>query len=274
MCNWIVGNWKMNGSLAQAVEFTAALLKGIPANLGAAGTRVAICPPHPYLTAVGERIAGSQVELGAQKVHPLPSGAFTGEISPVMLSEFGVSVCIIGHSEHRQYFGVTDVIIAQKLHALTAVGIIPILCVGETLVEREADRQKEVIETQLRLAMKDSEEDVQGRQVSDTVLAPHPELSEEAAGKLVIAYEPVWAIGTGQTATPEQANGMHEFIRDILRERYSESLAEAMPILYGGSVNEENAGELLRQPDINGALVGGASLKADAFLSIINQAIK
>lgn len=274
MNKWIVGNWKMNGRKAHVEAFVPALLNGLPEGLRAGGTRVIVCPPHPYLTQVGALIAGSGVELGAQKVHPLSEGAFTGEVSPAMLAELGVSACIIGHSEHRQHFGVTDAIIAQKLHALVAAGIAPILCVGETLAEREADKQQQVIQTQLLQALQASGTGGQGDSPSDVVLAPHPELSESGARRLAIAYEPVWAIGTGHTATPEQANSMHGFIRGILRERYPESLAKSMPILYGGSVNPENAGDLLALPEIDGALVGGASLEPESFLSIINQALK
>ncbi len=275
MSNWIVGNWKMNGSREQVGAFFDELLKGLPEGAGSQGldgARVGICPPHPYLAAAAEKIAGTPVELGAQKVHPMPEGAYTGEVSPVMLREFGVTMCIIGHSEHRQHFAVTDAIITQKLHALIAAGITPILCVGETLEEREADRQQEVIETQLRHALQESGGEQAGRRKSDLVVAPHPALPEDGARKLVLAYEPVWAIGTGKTATPEQANTMHQFIRGILAGHFSEALAGELPILYGGSVNEKNAGELLAQPEINGALVGGASLKAASFLTIINQA--
>ncbi len=275
MTKWIVGNWKMNGSQAHVEEFLSALLEGLPEGLGSGEVRVAVCPPHPYLAHVKQGLAGTPVELGAQKVHPLPAGAFTGEVSPAMLVEFGVAVCIIGHSEHRQHFGVTDAIIAEKLHALIAAGILPILCVGETLPEREAGRQEEVIETQLREALKASAEGQKaGRRQSDMVLAPHPALPEQGARNLVIAYEPVWAIGTGQTATPEQANAMHGFIRGVLQAQYSRELAKAMPVLYGGSVNEKNASELFAQPEIDGGLIGGASLKAPPFLSIINQAIQ
>lgn len=269
MINWIVANWKMNGSKAHVAEFVPALLAGLPADFQARDTRVVICPPHPYLGMTGELLAGSGVALGAQKVHPMPSGAFTGEVSPVMLAELGVSVCVIGHSEHRQYFGVTDIIIAQKLHALIAADITPVLCVGETLAEREANRQEVIIKTQVLRALAASG----GGKASDTVLAPHPKLPESGAAKLIIAYEPVWAIGTGRTATPEQADTMHRFIRGIIRDRFSEGLARQMPILYGGSVNAENAGQLLSLPDINGALIGGASLKAESFLTIINQAL-
>ena len=271
---WIVGNWKMNGSLEHVAEFVPALLEGLPEAGKLNGTRVAICPPHPYLAAVRERIAGTGVELGAQKVHPLPSGAFTGEVSPAMLAEFGVSMCIIGHSEHRQHFGVTDAIIAQKLHALLAVGITPILCVGETLAERQDGKQEQVIETQLTQALDASQDEQEGHSQGGVVLVPHAELEAGEARGLAIAYEPVWAIGTGQTATTGQANAMHRFIRGFLQQRYSEKLSRELPILYGGSVNDGNAGELLGQPDIDGALVGGASLKAGPFLSIVNQALE
>lgn len=273
MNNWIVANWKMNGSKAHVAEFVPALLAGLPETFQAGGTRVAICPPHPYLVKTGEMLAGSGVALGAQKVHPMPSGAFTGEISPTMLTELGVSLCLIGHSEHRHHFGVTDAIIAQKLHALIAEDITPILCVGETLAEREAGKQEETIATQVRRALDASDGEGGEKRAGEVVLVPHPRLPESSAAKLVIAYEPVWAIGTGHTATPEQADAMHRFIRGIIEDRYSQALASEMPILYGGSVNAENAGELLSLPEINGALVGGASLKADSFLTIINQAL-
>jgi triosephosphate isomerase len=273
MSTWIVGNWKMNGSVQYVETFFQELLRGLPEGLNEAGVRVAVCPPHPYLAMAAREIAGTPVELGAQKVHPLPAGAFTGEVSPAMLAEFGARMCIIGHSEHRQHFGVTDAIIAEKLHALINEGIAPILCVGETLREREEGRQEEVIETQIAAALKESAGEKMGRRQSDIIVAPHPALPEGGARRLVIAYEPVWAIGTGKTATPEQANMMHQFIRGLLAEHYSEALAAELPILYGGSANENNAGELLAQPEINGALVGGASLKAPSFLSIINQAL-
>lgn len=273
MNNWIVANWKMNGCKAHVVEFVPALLAGLPEDFQAKGARIVICPPHPYLSMTGEMLNGSGVALGAQKVHPMPSGAFTGEVSPAMLTELGVSVCVIGHSEHRQHFGVTDSIVAQKLHALIAAEITPVLCVGETLAEREAEQQEDVIKTQVLQALNATENQKAGRRSGDTVVTPHPELPESGAAKLIIAYEPVWAIGTGRTATPEQADAMHRFIRGIIRDRYSEGLARRIPILYGGSVNAENAGQLLSQRDINGALVGGASLQAESFLTIINQAL-
>jgi len=251
MATWIVGNWKMNGSVELLGELLPAIKAGLPENLG--DVVVGVCPPFPYLIAAAGQVADSPIKLGAQNVYPASSGAYTGEISPEMLKGCGASVCIVGHSERRQLMGETDEFIASKLPALLAVGITPIFCVGETLEEREEGNHEAIVGGQVRAALKD--------------------LSAADAAKLVVAYEPVWAIGTGKTATPEQANSMHAFIRACLTELYGESTARAIPIQYGGSVNDGNAAELLGQPEIDGALVGGASLKAPAFLSIINQAL-
>lgn len=263
----------MNGSLTQVEQFVAEFLPGLPGGFEESGLRVVICPPHPYLAAAGQRLAGSGVALGAQKVHPLPSGAFTGEVSPTMLRELGVTACIIGHSEHRQHFAVTDAIIAEKLHGLIAEKITPILCVGETLAEREAGRQEQVIEAQLMEALKESEGKPAGRRQGDRVNLAHPALSPEAAKMLTVAYEPVWAIGTGKTATPELAGEMHGHIRAILDGHYGAALAHKVPLLYGGSVTPDNAGQLLSQSEVDGVLVGGASLKASSLLTIVNHAL-
>jgi triosephosphate isomerase (TIM) len=272
MQTWVVGNWKMNGSLAQIDAFVPALLGGLPA--GWRGRlRIGLCPPAPYLAKLGERLAGSRVELGAQKVHPLPSGAFTGEIAPPMLAEFGVSLCLVGHSENRQQLGESEVLIAEKLHGLLGVGILPILCVGESLDERDAGHQEQVIATQLNEAFAASPGGRAGRRSGDVTHLPHPALSVEQAQRLIVAYEPVWAIGTGVNATPEQANEVHRFIRAFLAERYGAAIAAEVPVLYGGSVNPANAAALLAQPEINGTLVGGASLKADTFLAIIKHSL-
>ena len=271
MSAWIVGNWKMNGSRAMVETYARELLAGLPKEMAARGVRAAVCPPLPYLAPLGERLAGSEVALGAQDVHPMAEGAFTGEVSPAMLKDLGVTVCIIGHSERRLHMGVTDAFIAQKLHAVLAADIVPILCVGETLGEREADRQEEVIQRQVLQALMDSEGVSLGRRKGDAPLLKHPALPQSAAAKLTIAYEPVWAIGTGRNATPEQANTMHRFIRQVLAERYPGFDAQQVPVLYGGSVSPANAAELLAQPEIDGALVGGASLKAESFLDIIAQ---
>ncbi|HKI97864.1 MAG TPA: triose-phosphate isomerase [bacterium] len=270
---WIVGNWKMNGSLAQISAFVPALLAGLPAGWEARGVRIALCPPTPYLATMTQHLTGSHVELGAQKVHPLESGAFTGEVSPPMLADFSVSLCLVGHSENRQLSGESEVFIAEKLHGLFASGIRPILCVGETLEQRKAGQQEHVIQMQLTEAFSASSEVQAGRRAGDVAHLPHPTVSDTQAQRLIVAYEPVWAIGTGMTASPEQANEMHAFIRRLLTERFGAATAAEIPILYGGSVNPGNAGSLLSQREINGALVGGASLKAETFLPIIQQSL-
>lgn len=273
MEKWIVGNWKMNGSLEMVGRFVPELLGELPEGLPGKNVRIVLCPPLPYLVVVGKKISGSGVELGAQRVHPKSDGAYTGEVSPAMLKDLGVRNCIIGHSERRHYFDESDAYIGEKLHALIAIGIDPILCVGETLQEREAGRQREVVTKQLLGALKESTGAAPGKRRSKQPIVPHEKLSEEGARRLIMAYEPVWAIGTGRTATPEQANAMHGHIRGVLKKLFSEGLSRQMPILYGGSVTPDNAGALMAQPDIDGALVGGASLKAASFLSIIEQAL-
>jgi triosephosphate isomerase len=273
MHTWIVGNWKMNGSLAQVEAFVPALLAGLPEGWQRGALRIAVCPPYPYLGVLGERLAGSGVQLGAQQVHPVASGAYTGEVAPAMLREFGAELCLVGHSERRQYFGETNAGISQKVHGLLEADVTPILCIGETLDEREAGRQQDVIRTQLLEAFQATEGERMGRRHGDIVHLAHPEVSPQQAERLIVAYEPVWAIGTGRTATPEQADEMHAFIRGLLAERFGAGVAAGLPILYGGSVNPGNAGTLMAQPEINGALVGGASLKAETFLPIIQQSL-
>jgi len=240
----IAGNWKMNGSKASAKE----LLAGVVA--GAAEIRsseIAVCPPFPFLQMAQEALSGSQVRLGAQNVSTEESGAFTGEVSAAMLADFGCQYVICGHSERRSLYGEGDAMIARKLAAANAKGIKPILCVGETLEDREGGNTESVIASQL-----------------DGVIAVG---GIEIMGVIEIAYEPVWAIGTGKTATPEQAQDVHAFIRGRLAEQ-SASIAEGIRILYGGSMKASNAAELLVQPDIDGGLIGGASLVADDFLAI------
>ena len=247
---FIAANWKMNGSHALIETFVPALLQGLAAMGAKVAPRVAVCPPAPFLEALGARLKGSPVSLGAQNVHPEPEGAFTGEVAAHMLAELGVEVCIVGHSERRQLFHEDDAFVRAKLLALREAAIAPILCVGETLEEREAHRHEAVVQRQMRAAL--------------TGL-PGP-------GALCVAYEPVWAIGTGKTATPAQANEMHVMLREVLGEQFGADAAARIPILYGGSVNAGNAGDLLAQPQIDGALVGGASLKPDAFLAILQFA--
>lgn len=246
---FIAGNWKMNTSRAEAVALaqTVALRVGQQASVD-----VAVCPPFPYLEAVGQTVQGSAVGLGGQNMYFKDSGAYTGEVSPVMLCDVGCRYVILGHSERRQFFGETDEIINQKVHAALAVGLIPIVCVGEVLEDREAGRTQEVVRRQF-----------------DGSLAG---LTAEQAAKLVIAYEPVWAIGTGKVATKEQAEEVHLDLRKMLTARYNASVADQIRIQYGGSVKPSNAAELLSQPNVDGALVGGASLAAEDFLAIVAAA--
>jgi triosephosphate isomerase len=218
------------------------------------GVDLAVCPPSCYFEAVGRAIAGSNVALGAQNMYHQPEGAFTGELSAGMLRDLGCRYVILGHSERRHILGETDAEINKKVHAALAAGLIPIVCVGELLAEREAGQTPAVICRQF-----------------DGSLAG---VSRELMARIVIAYEPVWAIGTGKVATPQQAEEVHLDLRKIMVERYNKELAETVRIQYGGSVKPDNAAELLGQPDIDGALVGGASLKVDQFLGIIAGAGK
>ncbi len=240
----IAGNWKMNGSLAA----NATLLEGIRA--GAPVTcDLAVCVPAPYLAQAQSALSGSAVRWGAQDVSEHESGAYTGEVSARMLREFGVRYAIVGHSERRQYHGETDALVSRKARAALAQGITPIVCVGETLAEREAGQTEWVVKRQLAAVIHDN-----GHCISE----------------IVVAYEPVWAIGTGKTATPEQAQQVHAVLRAQLKAATPHP--ERVKILYGGSMNAANAAQLLAQPDIDGGLIGGASLKAPDFLTIIAAA--
>jgi len=243
----VVANWKMHKTVAEAFAFADALL---PRVMMIEDVEIAVAPPFTALSAMGETLAGSNVALAAQNAHFEKSGAFTGEISFAMLAELGVRYAILGHSERRQLFGETDELIAKKLRAAQTAGIRPILCVGELLTEREAGRTFDVLRNQLAgsLAQADA----------------------ARAEELVVAYEPVWAIGTGRTATPVLAQEAHAYIRTRLADRFG-ARATAIRIQYGGSVKPENAAELLAQPDIDGALVGGASLDPEAFSAIIRS---
>jgi triosephosphate isomerase (TIM) len=246
---FIAGNWKMNMDKAGA----AALAKGLKEQLagcpGSETVDVAICPPFVYLQTASEAISGSQIALGAQNVYFEGNGAFTGEISVAMLKDVGCRYAIIGHSERRHVIHETDELINRKVLAALAGGIEPILCVGELLDEREHNATEAVVEKQLRQGLAN--------------------VSAAQMQKVTIAYEPVWAIGTGKTATPEQAQDVHKFCRGILASLYGKPTAEATRIQYGGSVKASNAAQLLGQPDVDGALVGGASLKVDEFMGII-----
>ena len=243
----IAGNWKLNMLKADA----EALAKGVVAAVGTKNdVDVVLCPTFTALDTVAKTIAGSKVAMGAQDCYWEEKGAFTGEIAPSMLKDAGCTFVIIGHSERRQYFGETDATINKKAKALYAAGLTPIICVGETLEEREACKMQAVIETQVRGTLAGLE--------ADKVAAS------------VLAYEPVWAIGTGKTASKEQAQEVHAIIRKLVAELFGQAVADAVRIQYGGSVKAENAAELMAQPDIDGALVGGAALKADSFAGIIN----
>jgi triosephosphate isomerase (TIM) len=240
----IAGNWKMNGTRASA----EALLSGVIAGASTISkTEIVVCPPFPFLSLGEQLLAGTPVKLGAQNVCTKDVGAYTGEVSAAMLAEFGCRYVICGHSERREYYGETDAIIAEKLTACASQGMIPILCVGETLQQREQGLTEDVIAGQL-----------------DGVIG---QIGIDAFNQAEIAYEPVWAIGTGMTATPAQAQDVHAFIRQRIAER-SQTIAEKIRILYGGSMKAANARDLLSQADIDGGLLGGASLVAADFLAI------
>lgn len=238
----IAGNWKMNGSLAANAQLLKAILNG----LGEPACQVAVAVPNPYLAQCQALLAGSVIELGAQDISAHESGAFTGETSGAMLKDFGVRYAIVGHSERRQYHGETNELVALKAQRALACGITPIVCVGETLAEREAGRTDEVVKRQLAAVIHTN-----GHCVSE----------------IVVAYEPVWAIGTGKTASPEQAQQVHAVLRAQLKA--ASPNADRIKLLYGGSMNAVNASVLLMQPDVDGGLIGGAALKAQDFLQII-----
>jgi triosephosphate isomerase len=247
---FIAGNWKMNLDRAGSVALAAAVAKG--AGEGGA-VDVAVCPPSVYLDAVAQAVRGSAIGVGGQNMYFEAGGAFTGELSAAMLLDVGCKYVILGHSERRHILGETDAVVNKKTHAALAAGLVPIVCVGEKLEEREAGKTAEVIRTQ-----------VEGSLAG---------VSAEQMGQIVIAYEPVWAIGTGKTATPAQAEEVHVDLRKLLAARYNADVAEGVVIQYGGSVNAKNAAELLSRPNVDGALVGGASLKAEDFLSIVKAGV-
>ncbi|MES9937885.1 MAG: triose-phosphate isomerase [Sedimenticola sp.] len=244
----VAGNWKMNGSRESIRE----LLDGIKAGMGDVNVaEVAVCAPYVYLADAQGQLDGSDVAWGGQDVSVHASGAYTGEISTAMLQDFGCKYAIVGHSERRTYHNESDELVAQKYAAARAAGLVPILCIGETLEEREQGITEEVCARQL-----DAVIDLEG---------------VDALADGVVAYEPVWAIGTGKTATPEQAQDVHAFIRSRVAEK-SAGVAEGLRILYGGSMKPDNAEELIAKPDIDGGLIGGASLKAEDFLGICKAA--
>lgn len=241
----IVGNWKMNGSLAA----NEALVGELGSGIGKPDCDVAVCPPNVYLAQMGGLLKGSPVALGAQDVSMQDGGAYTGDVSAAMLKDFDVRYVIVGHSERRQHQGETDVQVALKAKQALAAGMTPIVCVGETLRERETGMTEFIVKRQLSAVI---------------------HLNGHCISEIVVAYEPVWAIGTGQTATPEQAQAVHAVLRTQVRAATEH--ADRVRILYGGSMNAANAAQLLAQPDIDGGLIGGASLKAADFLKIIAAA--
>ncbi len=241
----IVGNWKMNGGLSA----NQSLLDDIKSGLGAVRCRAGVCVPYPYLAQVQLLLAGTPIALGAQDVSAYTAGAYTGEVSATMLRDFGVRYALVGHSERRQYHFESDEAVALKAKQALACGITPIVCVGETLTEREAGHTENVIKRQLAAVIHEN-----GHCISE----------------IVVAYEPVWAIGTGQTASPEQAQAVHAVLRAQIKAATPH--AERVAILYGGSMNAANAAELLAQPDVDGGLIGGAALKSADFLTILRAA--
>jgi len=246
---FIAGNWKMYTSRSAAKDLAAAVVKGVGADTS---VRVALCPPFVWLTSVAEILSGSPVALGGQNCHIENEGAFTGETSPTMLVDAGCQYVIIGHSERRHGFGETDGVLNKKTKAALAAKLKVIFCVGELLAEREANMTESVLDLQLASGLAG--------------------LTADQMASVVIAYEPVWAIGTGKVATTQQAQDAHKFIRTKIAGLFDEKVASELLIQYGGSVKPDNAAALLHQPDVDGALVGGASLKADQFLAIVAAA--
>ncbi len=243
----IAGNWKMNNNCAQSVELVTQLMKMVS---DSSGVDIVVAPPYTALSSVATLLKGSSLGLAAQNIFWEEAGAFTGEIGPGMLTDVGCTHVIIGHSERRQYFNETDDTVNKRLKAALRTSLIPIVCIGETLAEREERKTLSVIE----------------QQVTEGLRGVTPNEME----RTIIAYEPVWAIGTGKTASPQQAQEVHHFIRELIEKIYSKQIAEQVRILYGGSVKPENSNSLMEQEDIDGALVGGASLKAESFAGIIN----
>lgn len=247
---YVAGNWKMYTTAAAAQQLAAAVVRGLGAETR---VQVGVFPPFPYLSRVAEALRGSAVVLGAQNLYPEKEGAFTGEVSPAMLLDCGCTSVILGHSERRHKLGEGDAFINQKTKAALAAGLHVILCVGETLAQRQANQTEAVLDTQVTHGLKD--------------------VAGDGLARLVIAYEPVWAIGTGHNATPEQAQHAHAFIRRRVGELGGADAAKHLVIQYGGSVKPDNAASLMSQPDVDGALVGGASLQPDSFLAIVKAAL-
>lgn len=242
----IAGNWKMHKTAAEAVQF----VESIKEQVKGTDVEVVLCTPYTLLYPVKEAIQGTNIKLSAQNMHWEDQGAYTGEVSPLMLKELGVEYCVIGHSERRQYFNETDETVNKKVHAALKHNIKPIVCVGETLEQRESGQTNALVKNQVTKAF----EGVPGERVSE----------------IVIAYEPIWAIGTGKTATAEQANEAIYNIREVIRELYGEEIYTEIRIQYGGSVKPSNIEEIMNQEDIDGALVGGASLQPEDYVALVN----
>lgn len=244
--NVIAGNWKMNKTLAEAKQFADDTVNKVPNN---SDVDAIICAPFPFLASLSEKAKGTNLKIGAQNMHFAENGAFTGEVSPVMLQDLGVSYVVLGHSERREHFEETDELINKKTHAAFQHGITPIVCCGETLEQREANETMDHIEKQIKEGLKG--------------------LSDEQTADTIIAYEPIWAIGTGKTATSKEANEVCAHIRQVIKNITSQDIADKVIIQYGGSVKPANIAELLSESDIDGALVGGASLEANSFLQLV-----
>lgn len=249
--NVIAGNWKMNKVMSEATEFVTEAGKRVPST---DKVEAIVCAPFPFLASLVEQAKGTNVKIGAQNMHYEESGAFTGEVSPVMLKDLGVTYVVIGHSERREYFAETDETVNKKAHAAFAHDLTPIVCVGETLEQREANQTKDHVEQQVKEAIKG--------------------LSEEQVAQTIIAYEPIWAIGTGKTASSEDANEVCAHIRNVVKETVSDKAAEQVVIQYGGSVKPATIDELLEQSDVDGALVGGASMEVDSFIQLVEAGAK
>lgn len=247
----IAGNWKMNKTLTEATQFVEEVVKSIPAD---EKVEAIVCAPFPHLASLVGKTKGTNLKISSQNMHFEDNGAFTGEVSPVMLKDLGVTHVVIGHSERREYFAETDETVNKKTHAAFNHGLTPIVCVGETLEQREANETMSLVETQVKKALEG--------------------LTNDQVAQTIIAYEPVWAIGTGKTASNEDANEVCAHIRNVVKSLTNEATAEAVVIQYGGSVKPSNVDELLAQSDIDGALVGGASLEADSFLQLVEAGTK
>ncbi len=245
----IAGNWKMYKSIPEAINLINIIKAGVHK---VTDCEIVVCPPFTALSAISEQIRDTKIELGAQDMYFETEGAFTGAISPLMLKDVECRYVILGHSERRQLFKETDELVNKKVVAALKYNLIPILCLGETLEEREARRAFEIVKLQFDKSLKS--------------------LKADEIERVVIAYEPVWAIGTGRTATPEQAEQMHSYIRRLLNEQYGESVGQKIQIIYGGSVKPDNISQLMAKPNLDGALVGGASIKAESFIQIVTNA--